>query len=350
MLPAASEAALVRWTNTKTTCSTKNRVVSRAACAALLLAVLCLAVLQVGEAVLPLARAEEGRNRRAEESKPRELGDNDRFSWIHAVGDNGMIMTSRNAGDTWLPLESGTSENLYDVMFADARKGLVVGDNSVLLKSENMGEEWESVELPVVKDKKTALYGVFIMTWFGETVIVGDKGLFIESEDMDTWCPSTLVCTVAGSDCVQQPFHGDDTSKLVLVGARFSNPDTGIIIGSDGSVIVVSGATGGGGRRAASSSSPSSAADDTVVPGCPALGGSRRGGGGGSGRVFHLLKPVQVNGRLPDFWGISADVLGDVVVAGQYGVVLLNRAFTRQQDSNVNWYLTNRTKASTSLN
>jgi len=323
MLSAASEAARVRWTNTK------NRVVSKkAACAALLVAVLCLAVLQVGEAVLPLARAEEGRNRRAEESKPRELGDNDRFSWIHAVGDNGMIMTSRNAGDTWLPLESGTTENLYDVMFADARKGLVVGDNSVLLKSENMGADWESVELPVVNDEKTALRGVFVMKWMGETFIVGDKGLFIESADMDTWCPSTLVCTVAGSDCVQRPF--DNTSNLVLVGARFSNPDTGIIIGSDGSVIVVSGATGGRGRRAA------------VVAGCPALKGSRRGGGngGGSGRVFHLLNPVKVNGRLPDFWGISADVLGDVVVAGQYGVVLLNRAFTRPQDSNVNWYLT----------
>jgi photosystem II stability/assembly factor-like uncharacterized protein len=61
--------------------------------------------------------------------------------WI--VGDNGKIYMTTDYGDTWLPRESGTSENLYDITFNYALEGVVVGANGVVRYSTYLGYAWQ---------------------------------------------------------------------------------------------------------------------------------------------------------------------------------------------------------------
>src|SRR6185295_8074327 len=43
----------------------------------------------------------------------------------YAVGTNGVIRTTANAGASWSPLTSGTSRFLRDVYFSDATHGVI---------------------------------------------------------------------------------------------------------------------------------------------------------------------------------------------------------------------------------
>ena len=208
----------------------------------------------------------------------RELTDNDRYTWMYAVGDNGMIMTSRpqeegggkpESGKQWLPLVSGSQEHLYDVMFISARSGLVVGAKSTMLQTSNLGNEWEAIDLGL--PSPCNLYGVFIMAEGGPTYIVGEKGLFISSPDGETFTSTSLVCTVPGKECTQQTVSAGWNSNIVLHGARFRDADNGVLVGTNGTVILVQ-------------------------------GGKEEGD-----RTFLLLKPVQLESsgilgpRFPDF-------------------------------------------------
>jgi|WetSurMetagenome_2_1015567.scaffolds.fasta_scaffold57536_2 photosystem II stability/assembly factor-like uncharacterized protein len=60
--------------------------------------------------------------------------------WI--VGDNGKIYMTTNYGNTWLPRESGTSENLYDITFKNELEGVVVGANGVVRYTSDGGFSW----------------------------------------------------------------------------------------------------------------------------------------------------------------------------------------------------------------
>jgi len=204
----------------------------------------------------------------------RELSDNDRYTWIYAVGDNGKIMTSRpgesspEAGKQWEPLESGSTAHLYDVMFSTPRNGIVVGAESTVLTTTTMGSEWEAIDLGL--PSPTNLYGVFIMVDSGPTYIVGDKGLFIELNG-DGATTTSLSCSTPDKDCTEQEVTAGWNSNVVLTGARFRDPANGVIVGTNGTVIIV------------------------------------RAGQEAGSKTFTLLKPVQVKSsglvgpRFPDF-------------------------------------------------
>ena len=187
--------------------------------------------------------------RRAEAAS--DLGDNDKYSWIYAVGSKGMIMTSRNAGDSWMPLDSGVESDLWDVKCTDARSCVVVGQHSTLLATSNLGNDWEKVD--VLPDVSATFFGVFVMisdyTSGGPTYIVGEKGLFMHSEDGDSFTTSTITCTKVGESCVEEPITKafvNRTNSVTLTGASFRDSDNGILVGTGGTVILVQGGAEGG--------------------------------------------------------------------------------------------------------
>ncbi len=70
-----------------------------------------------------------------------------------AVGDNGTILKTANAGPTtWSVLESGTTRNLNDVNFLDSLRGFVVGDGGLILFTEDGGKSWRTVESGTTSD------------------------------------------------------------------------------------------------------------------------------------------------------------------------------------------------------
>src|SRR6185295_7446155 len=66
----------------------------------------------------------------------------------YAVGTNGRILKSNDAGLTWSPQTSGTTNELNSVYFNSATNGVAVG-NQVILKTIDGGSSWALTSLPV---------------------------------------------------------------------------------------------------------------------------------------------------------------------------------------------------------
>jgi len=60
----------------------------------------------------------------------------------YAVGGNGKIIKTPNAGSSWTAQVSGSSRSLFSVYFTDANTGYVVGDSGTILKTTNGGGSW----------------------------------------------------------------------------------------------------------------------------------------------------------------------------------------------------------------
>ncbi len=62
--------------------------------------------------------------------------------WV--VGADGVILHTRNGGETWIQQESGTVCDLHSVAFVTPKDGWVVGFNT-LLRTTDAGETWTDV-------------------------------------------------------------------------------------------------------------------------------------------------------------------------------------------------------------
>lgn len=63
-----------------------------------------------------------------------------------AVGEEGTIIKSTDAGSTWTSLNSGTSEDLEDVYFHNENEGVVVGKGGIF-QTQDGGQTWTQVEV-----------------------------------------------------------------------------------------------------------------------------------------------------------------------------------------------------------
>ncbi|MCD4706610.1 MAG: T9SS type A sorting domain-containing protein [Candidatus Sabulitectum sp.] len=61
-----------------------------------------------------------------------------------AVGNNGVILTTFNGGESWEYRPSGTTKNLNSVSFADEANGWVAGAGGLILSTEDGGDVWNS--------------------------------------------------------------------------------------------------------------------------------------------------------------------------------------------------------------
>lgn len=59
-----------------------------------------------------------------------------------AVGENGVILSTRNGGANWYEQQSGTDNTLRDVDFVDRRNGWAVGHNGTILYTNDGGRKW----------------------------------------------------------------------------------------------------------------------------------------------------------------------------------------------------------------
>jgi photosystem II stability/assembly factor-like uncharacterized protein len=64
----------------------------------------------------------------------------------YAVGDEGVILKTYNAGMDWSPQQSGTNNKLNKVYFKDLDFGFAVGANGIILRTESGGEPVTIVE------------------------------------------------------------------------------------------------------------------------------------------------------------------------------------------------------------
>lgn len=93
-----------------------------------------------------------------------------------AVGQNGLILSTSNGGNSWTQLNSGTTQNLNAISFINANIGYIVGDKGVILKSSDGGSSWSALN----SGTKTNLLSLY---FYNESVgyVGGDSGLVIKT-------------------------------------------------------------------------------------------------------------------------------------------------------------------------
>jgi photosystem II stability/assembly factor-like uncharacterized protein len=75
-----------------------------------------------------------------------------------AVGDNGLILASRDEGSSWEPRQSNTSSELFAVVgTTDGRRLWTIGRGGLVLQSNNGGTSWEAIRAAAGSD----LFSVF---------------------------------------------------------------------------------------------------------------------------------------------------------------------------------------------
>lgn len=130
-----------------------------------------------------------------------------------AVGHDGVILHSRNGGESWelqmdghrvaelLQLlaeqldselqsnvradleraaQQGVDQSLLAVYFSDLNNGVVVGANNLALQTRDGGESWEVISHHIPNPRGLHLYGV--QEAFGSIFIVGEQGLILKRE------------------------------------------------------------------------------------------------------------------------------------------------------------------------
>jgi photosystem II stability/assembly factor-like uncharacterized protein len=112
----------------------------------------------------------------------------DSFGW--AVGGTvftGTIVHTSDGGSTWSPQNSGTSDDLFGVSFADANNGWVVGRDGAILHTSNGGSTWS----PQNSGTGYSLLGVgFVDANNGWAV--GFSGIIVQTRDGgSTWSTQT---------------------------------------------------------------------------------------------------------------------------------------------------------------
>ena len=113
----------------------------------------------------------------------------DGFGLLVAVGGNGVIVLSEDAGGTWVPQASGVTNNLYAVCYVPSFGGwLVVGQDGLILRSAD-AKTWVAVPSGVSTD----LFGV---VYAGVLLAVGAGGvLLLSADDGLTWDPKSSGTT-----------------------------------------------------------------------------------------------------------------------------------------------------------
>lgn len=98
-----------------------------------------------------------------------------------AVGATGTILYSDDAGVTWTVMSSPTTEYLYGIAAASANRLIAVGSNNLIVRTDDAGSTWSTVADPGMP-ANTYLQDVVAVSasdWFA----VGDHSVLLRSTD-----------------------------------------------------------------------------------------------------------------------------------------------------------------------
>lgn len=184
------------------------------------------------------------------------------------VGHGGTILRTTDDGDEWSSVDSGTTESLLAVDFADENVGLVVGHRGTILRTTDGGMSWT----PCASGTEDRLQDV---AWIdGEkAVAVGHGGVIVRTDDGGlTWTrrksgTSDVLFKVAFVDAqvgfavgafgtmIRTKDGGVGWEKLesdvgaALRGLCFNASGSLVVVGDDGTVFVSMRPAGGGDRE-----------------------------------------------------------------------------------------------------
>ncbi len=105
---------------------------------------------------------------------------------VFAVGDDGVILKSTNAGINWTSINSGTKASLYKLQFVTENVGYIIGGyGDIIIKTENGGNNW--FPLDVKNPDYPYISNLFFITENKGFVIGGEGKIFRTSDGGRTW-------------------------------------------------------------------------------------------------------------------------------------------------------------------
>ena len=143
--------------------------------------------------------------------------------WV--VGEFGVIFTTADGGKTWATQKSPVETTLFGVQFADATNGWATGIEQVLLHTSDGGQTWSKQAVPGQQGFVLGLYDVAVQGNVGWAI--GDSGLLLRTTDGgNTWTRIELPIRLAGN---------------WFRGIALSRGTSGIIVGSEGEILLTNG-------------------------------------------------------------------------------------------------------------
>ena len=130
------------------------------------------------------------------------------------AGEKGELLKSRDGGQTWKAIISGTSDNITSIMFLDTNIGYFSTSTGYINKTINGGNSWKSIKLQI-----GAITGVdFLNNSIG--LAVGDNGAIFRTINAgDSWNKQVAI------------------SVYVLNDVTFINDTLAVAVGAQGSVL-----------------------------------------------------------------------------------------------------------------
>src|SRR5688572_3379367 len=135
-----------------------------------------------------------------------------------AFGENGLIYTTRDAGETWNSLHSPTRRLLLGGIFVDNDRGWIVGAGATIIQTSDGGETWYQSLLPQVDKTVRFTAASFVDNRIGWAV--GSGG--------------SVYKTTNGGRTWQRQESGVDSD---LLDVKFVDEREGWAVGAEGTII-----------------------------------------------------------------------------------------------------------------
>jgi photosystem II stability/assembly factor-like uncharacterized protein len=136
----------------------------------------------------------------------------------YAVGYNGLILKTKDAGSTWNQQTSGMSANLYAVFFLNVDTGFIAGTNGAILKTVDGGTHWTDHSVG------------YLLTMFSLYFPTSDTGFAVGEPVPVT--SGLIMKTTDGGITWSTQFPG----TVPLTSVWFTSPSTGYAVSENGSI------------------------------------------------------------------------------------------------------------------
>lgn len=141
------------------------------------------------------------------------------YSVGYIACSNGVVMKSTDAGNTWIYLNTGVTQNLNNLSFKNDSLGYVVGNNGTVLKTTNGGVSWVKESFPNTQNLNK------INVLKKKAYILSNNELFIRDIDTCTVFPIVTLSTSSNTTCISA--IGSPTIALIGTppGGTYSGPN-----------------------------------------------------------------------------------------------------------------------------
>ena len=141
--------------------------------------------------------------------------------WI--VGDNGTILHTTNGGAVWSEQSSGTVNGLNGVFFLDRARGWAAGDVRTIIRTTNGGATWSTATMPTGQGNASINSVTFTSATAGWATGSGSAGagsLYKSTDGGASWTLAQML-TASGQDI-----------------AFVEGGQTGFVVGSGGLIMI----------------------------------------------------------------------------------------------------------------